>query len=152
MVSLEQSAEERILGGLDPEQRVVATTLNGPVCVRAGAGTGKTRAITHRIAWGIASGVYTPQKTLALTFTARAANEMRQRLRALGAPGVQARTFHSAALRQLQYFRPQAVGQPSITRFSGAWTAAFMKPSSAAPTPARQVMRPSPSRVSRRAT
>ena len=87
-MSVEQSAEERILGGLDPEQRVVATTLNGPVCVRAGAGTGKTRAITHRIAWGIASGVYTPQKTLALTFTARAANEMRQRLRALGAPGV----------------------------------------------------------------
>ena len=106
------SAEERILGGLDPEQRVVATTLQGPVCVRAGAGTGKTRAITHRIAWGIASGVYTPQKTLALTFTARAANEMRQRLRQLGAPGVQARTFHSAALRQLQYFWPQAVGGP----------------------------------------
>ncbi|MEU5466489.1 ATP-dependent helicase [Kocuria salsicia] len=108
----EQSAEERILGGLDPEQRAVATTLHGPVCVRAGAGTGKTRAITHRIAWGIASGVYTPQKTLALTFTARAANEMRQRLRVLGAPGVQARTFHSAALRQLQYFWPQAVGGP----------------------------------------
>lgn len=106
------SAEERILGGLDPEQRVVATTLQGPVCVRAGAGTGKTRAITHRIAWGIATGVYTPQKTLALTFTARAANEMRQRLRQLGAPGVQARTFHSAALRQLQYFWPQAVGGP----------------------------------------
>jgi len=106
------SAEERILGGLDPEQRVVATTLQGPVCVRAGAGTGKTRAITHRIAWGITSGVYTPQKTLALTFTARAANEMRQRLRQLGAPGVQARTFHSAALRQLQYFWPQAVGGP----------------------------------------
>lgn len=106
------SAEERILGGLDPEQRVVATALQGPVCVRAGAGTGKTRAITHRIAWGIATGVYTPQKTLALTFTARAANEMRQRLRQLGAPGVQARTFHSAALRQLQYFWPQAVGGP----------------------------------------
>ena len=104
--------EERILGGLDPEQRDVATTLQGPVCVRAGAGTGKTRAITHRIAWGIATGVYTPQKTLALTFTARAANEMRQRLRLLGAPGVQARTFHSAALRQLQYFWPQAVGGP----------------------------------------
>lgn len=106
------SVEEEILGGLDPEQRAVATTLHGPVCVRAGAGTGKTRAITHRIAWGIASGVYTPQKTLALTFTARAANEMRQRLRQLGAPGVQARTFHSAALRQLQYFWPQAVGGP----------------------------------------
>ena len=65
------SLEERILEGLDPEQREVATTLRGPVCVLAGAGTGKTRAITHRIAYGIATGVYTPQKVLALTFTAR---------------------------------------------------------------------------------
>ena len=102
--------EERILEGLDPEQREAATALRGPVCVLAGAGTGKTRAITHRIAYGIATGVYTPQKVLALTFTARAAHEMRDRLRLLGAEGVQARTFHSAALRQLQYFWPQAVG------------------------------------------
>ena len=102
--------EERILDGLDPEQREAATTLRGPVCLLAGAGTGKTRAITHRIAYGIAVGVYTPQKVLALTFTARAAHEMRDRLRLLGAEGVQARTFHSAALRQLQYFWPQAVG------------------------------------------
>nr|WP_229741606.1 ATP-dependent helicase [Kocuria dechangensis] len=104
--------DERILAGLDPEQREVATTLRGPVCVLAGAGTGKTRAITHRIAYGIATGVYVPQKVLALTFTARAANEMRNRLRALGAGGVQTRTFHAAALRQLQYFWPQAVGGP----------------------------------------
>ncbi|MCD1145758.1 ATP-dependent helicase [Kocuria sp. LUK] len=104
--------EERILEGLDPEQREVAMTLRGPVCVLAGAGTGKTRAITHRIAYGIATGVYTPQKVLALTFTARAANEMRNRLRGLGASGVQTRTFHAAALRQLQYFWPQAVGGP----------------------------------------
>ncbi|WP_147017295.1 ATP-dependent helicase [Kocuria turfanensis] len=108
----EVGLEERILAGLDPEQREVATTLRGPVCVLAGAGTGKTRAITHRIAYGIATGVYTPQKVLALTFTARAANEMRNRLRGLGAGGVQTRTFHAAALRQLQYFWPQAVGGP----------------------------------------
>ncbi|ROZ62637.1 ATP-dependent helicase [Kocuria soli] len=101
---------ERILDGLDPEQRQAATALRGPVCILAGAGTGKTRAITHRIAYGIATGVYTPQKVLALTFTTRAANEMRNRLRVLGADGVQARTFHSAALRQLQYFWPQAIG------------------------------------------
>ena len=101
---------DQILEGLDPEQREVATSVTGPVCVLAGAGTGKTRAITHRIAYGIASGVYVPQRVLALTFTARAANEMRNRLRQLGAPGVQARTFHAAALRQLQYFWPQAVG------------------------------------------
>ncbi|GAA4863673.1 ATP-dependent DNA helicase UvrD2 [Kitasatospora terrestris] len=101
---------DAVLAGLDPEQRAVATALHGPVCVLAGAGTGKTRAITHRIAYGVRSGVYQPQQVLAVTFTARAAGEMRGRLRQLGADGVQARTFHSAALRQLQYFWPRAVG------------------------------------------
>ncbi|MEV7183846.1 UvrD-helicase domain-containing protein [Kitasatospora sp. NPDC093102] len=101
-----------MLAGLDPEQRAVATALHGPVCVLAGAGTGKTRAITHRIAYGVRSGVYHPQQVLAVTFTARAAGEMRGRLRQLGADGVQARTFHAAALRQLQYFWPRAVGGP----------------------------------------
>jgi DNA helicase-2/ATP-dependent DNA helicase PcrA len=101
---------DAVLAGLDPEQRAVATSLHGPVCVLAGAGTGKTRAITHRIAYGVRSGVYQPQQVLAVTFTARAAGEMRGRLRQLGAEGVQARTFHSAALRQLQYFWPRAVG------------------------------------------
>ena len=105
-----QSLEERILGGLDDEQREVASTLNGPLCVLAGAGTGKTRAITHRIAYGVHSGVYSPQRLLAVTFTARAAAEMRSRLRDLGVGNVQARTFHAAALRQLQFFWPQAVG------------------------------------------
>ena len=104
------SLEDRILGGLDAEQREVATTLTGPLCVLAGAGTGKTRAITHRIAYGVHSGVYSPQRLLAVTFTARAAAEMRSRLRDLGAGNVQARTFHAAALRQLQFFWPQAVG------------------------------------------
>jgi len=105
-----RSVEERILGGLDAEQREVASTLNGPMCVLAGAGTGKTRAITHRIAYGVHSGVYSPQRLLAVTFTARAAAEMRSRLRDLGVGSVQARTFHAAALRQLQFFWPQAVG------------------------------------------
>ncbi|UVJ38376.1 ATP-dependent DNA helicase UvrD2 [Arthrobacter sp. CJ23] len=104
------SLEERILGGLDSEQREVATTLTGPLCVLAGAGTGKTRAITHRIAYGVHSGVYSPQRLLAVTFTARAAAEMRSRLRDLGVGNVQARTFHAAALRQLQFFWPQAIG------------------------------------------
>lgn len=106
----EPPSPEAILEGLDPEQRRVATELNGPMCVLAGAGTGKTRATTHRIAYGIATGRYVPQRILALSFTTRAADEMRVRLQALGAVGVQARTFHSAALRQLQYFWPQAVG------------------------------------------
>lgn len=101
---------DAVLLGLDPEQREVATTLRGPVCVLAGAGTGKTRAITHRIAYGVRSGQLMPASVLAVTFTNRAAGEMRGRLRSLGAGGVQARTFHSAALRQLQYFWPKAIG------------------------------------------
>jgi DNA helicase-2/ATP-dependent DNA helicase PcrA len=103
------SADE-ILDALDPEQREVATALHGPVCVLAGAGTGKTRAITHRIAYGVRVNAYNPHSVLAVTFTARAAGEMRQRLRGLGAGGVQARTFHAAALRQLSYFWPEVVG------------------------------------------
>jgi len=103
-------AAEQVLAGLDPEQRVVATAVRGPVCVLAGAGTGKTRAITHRIAYAVRTGVVTPERVLAVTFTTRAAGEMRGRLRLLGAGGVQARTFHSAALRQLTYFWPRAVG------------------------------------------
>ncbi|CAL9553087.1 ATP-dependent DNA helicase UvrD2 [Streptomyces sp. enrichment culture] len=99
-----------MLEGLDPEQREVATSLHGPVCVLAGAGTGKTRAITHRIAYGVRAGILQPSSVLAVTFTNRAAGEMRGRLRQLGATGVQARTFHSAALRQLQYFWPKAIG------------------------------------------
>ena len=99
-----------LLAALDPEQREVATTLHGPLCVLAGAGTGKTRAITSRIAYGVATGVYVPQRVLAVTFTARAAGEMRTRLRDLGSHGVQARTFHAAALRQLRYFWPRHVG------------------------------------------
>jgi DNA helicase-2/ATP-dependent DNA helicase PcrA len=99
-----------ILEALDPEQRQVAASPSGPMCVLAGAGTGKTRAITHRIAYGVLSGAYQPQRVLAVTFTARAAGEMRTRLRELGVPGVQTRTFHAAALRQLHYFWPQAIG------------------------------------------
>ncbi|MFI1028154.1 ATP-dependent DNA helicase UvrD2 [Streptomyces sp. NPDC020951] len=101
---------DAVLDGLDPEQREVATALRGPVCVLAGAGTGKTRAITHRIAYGVRAGILHPSSVLAVTFTNRAAGEMRGRLRQLGAQGVQARTFHSAALRQLQYFWPKAIG------------------------------------------
>jgi DNA helicase-2/ATP-dependent DNA helicase PcrA len=98
---------ERLLAGLDPEQREVATSLSGAVAVIAGAGTGKTRAITHRIAYGVAIGAYNPTSVLAVTFTTRAAGELRGRLQQLGAYGVQARTFHSAALRQAQYFWPK---------------------------------------------
>lgn len=106
-----------LLAALDPEQRQVAEALRGPVRVLAGAGTGKTRAITHRIAHGVTSGVYAPTEVLAVTFTTRAAGEMRSRLRTLGAAGVQARTFHSAALRQLRFFWPKVHGTelPTLT-------------------------------------
>ncbi|WP_431872846.1 ATP-dependent DNA helicase UvrD2 [Nocardiopsis eucommiae] len=101
---------DRVLEGLDPEQTEAARALRGPVCILAGAGTGKTRAVTHRIAHAVASGVVSEQQILAVTFTARAAGEMRGRLRSLGAPRVQARTFHAAALRQLGFFWPQVIG------------------------------------------
>jgi DNA helicase-2/ATP-dependent DNA helicase PcrA len=101
------SATERVLAGLDPEQGAAVTAPAGPVCILAGAGTGKTRAITHRIAYRALSGEIAARHVLAVTFTARAAAEMRARLVTLGVPGVQARTFHAAALRQVRYFAPR---------------------------------------------
>ena len=108
---------EAILAALDPEQRQVALAGRGPVCVLAGAGTGKTRAVAHRIAYLVATGEISPGRVLAVTFTTRAAGELRGRLRQLGGlvPGagleqVQARTFHAAALRQLTHFWPSTIG------------------------------------------
>ncbi len=101
---------QQVLEALDPEQRDVATSPGGPLVVIAGAGTGKTRALTHRIAYAALTGVLDPRRTLAVTFTTRAAGELRARLQALGVPHVQARTFHSAALRQNRYFWPRAYG------------------------------------------
>jgi DNA helicase II / ATP-dependent DNA helicase PcrA len=111
---------DAVLAALDPEQREVALATRGPVCVLAGAGTGKTRAVAHRIAYAVATGVVDPGRVLAVAFTTRAAGELRGRLRLLGSqalPGggmerVQARTFHSAALRQLTHFWPLTVGGP----------------------------------------
>ncbi|WP_207453424.1 ATP-dependent helicase [Herbiconiux sp. SYSU D00978] len=103
-------SSDSLLEALDQEQRQAAEALLGPVCLLAGAGTGKTRAITHRIAYGVATGVYSPSRVMPLTFTSRAAGELRARLRALGAGGVAARTFHAAALAQLNFFWPQVIG------------------------------------------
>src|ERR1700684_753494 len=138
-----------VLAALDPEQREVALAARGPVCVLAGAGTGKTRAVAHRIAYAVATGVVDPGRVLAVTFTTRAAGELRGRLRQLGdsavpAAGmqrVQALTFHAAALRQLTHFWPCTVGgaapararsedQPGIRGRPG--TAAFRGPAGAA--------------------
>ncbi|MFD0816286.1 ATP-dependent DNA helicase UvrD2 [Amycolatopsis umgeniensis] len=99
-----------LLDGLDPEQRAAACAPRGPVCVLAGAGTGKTRTITHRIAHLVRSGHVAAGQVLAVTFTTRAAGEMRARLRGLGVEAAQALTFHAAARRQLRYFWPQVVG------------------------------------------
>lgn len=104
------SAAHPLLDSLSDEQRAAAEALRGPVAILAGAGTGKTRTITHRIAYGVETGLYAANRVLALTFTARAAHEMRARLAALGVNGVSARTFHAAALAQLGYFWPQVVG------------------------------------------
>jgi DNA helicase II / ATP-dependent DNA helicase PcrA len=109
-VSRADTRAERVLAALDAEQRAVATALSGPVCVLAGAGTGKTRAITHRIAYGVLTGAVEPRRVLAVTFTTRAAGELRGRLRSLGVDSIQARTFHSAAFRQARFFWPKVVG------------------------------------------
>ncbi|MCC2034186.1 ATP-dependent helicase [Microbacterium allomyrinae] len=104
------------LSGLDENQREAVTALRGPVVVLAGAGTGKTRVITHRIAHGVDTGAYSPGRVMAVTFTAKAAGEMRGRLRVLGVDGVAARTFHATALAQLNFFWPTLAGDtaPSI--------------------------------------
>lgn len=101
---------DELLDGLDPEQRQIAECLRGPVAVLAGAGAGKTRTLTHRIAHGVRVGAYAPNRVLAVTFTRKAAGELQTRLRALGAEGVRAQTFHGAALAQLGFFWPQLVG------------------------------------------
>jgi DNA helicase-2/ATP-dependent DNA helicase PcrA len=113
-----RTSADSVLAALDPEQREVALAVRGPVCVLAGAGTGKTRAVAHRIAYAVAIGVTDPARVLAVTFTTRAAGELRGRLRQLGSTAVQSggmehvqtRTFHAAALRQLTHFWPATIG------------------------------------------
>jgi DNA helicase-2/ATP-dependent DNA helicase PcrA len=100
-----------VLEGLNPEQRRAAEAVRGPVCILAGAGSGKTTTITRRIANQVATGAFPPGEILAVTFTDKAAGELRGRLRALGAAGVRASTFHAAALAQLRHFAPERVGR-----------------------------------------
>ena len=101
---------EQLLQGLDEQQRRAASAVDGPVLILAGAGSGKTRTITHRIAYAAAVGAQRPERGLAVTFTAKAAGQMRSRLADLGVAGVAVMTFHAAALRQLRHFWPTAVG------------------------------------------
>jgi DNA helicase II / ATP-dependent DNA helicase PcrA len=101
----------RVFAGLNDEQRRAVEAVRGPVCVLAGAGSGKTTTITRRIANQVVTGAFEPSAILAVTFTDKAAGEMRERLAKLGVPGVAARTFHSAALAQLHHFARDRVGQ-----------------------------------------
>src|SRR5438445_4870607 len=100
-----------VLEGLNPEQRRAAEAVRGPVCILAGAGSGKTTTITRRIAHQVASGAFRSDQILAVTFTDKAAGEMRARLRALGVDRVRASTFHSAALGQLRRYSPEPPGR-----------------------------------------
>ena len=102
---------EDVFAGLNPEQRRAVEAVRGPVCILAGAGSGKTTTITRRVANQVATGAFEPGQILAVTFTDKAATEMRSRLAALGATGVPARTFHAAALAQLRYFRGEELGE-----------------------------------------
>jgi DNA helicase-2/ATP-dependent DNA helicase PcrA len=99
------------LDGLNQEQRRAAEAVRGPVCILAGAGTGKTTTITRRIALQVASGAFDPTQIMAVTFTEKAGGELRARLAALGVTRVRAGTFHAAALRQLRHFAPEELGQ-----------------------------------------
>src|SRR5438477_504296 len=99
------------LDGLNPEQRRAAEAVRGPVCILAGAGTGKTTTITRRIAYQVAAGAFEPAQIMAVTFTDKAGGELRVRLAALGVTRVRAGTFHSAALRQLRHFAPGELGR-----------------------------------------
>ena len=103
---------EVILATLNTEQREAAQAVTGPVVILAGAGTGKTRVISHRVAYAAATGAIDPRLALIVTFTEKAAAEMGHRLRALGLPQVQASTFHAAARRQLAHFWPEVHGRP----------------------------------------
>jgi DNA helicase-2/ATP-dependent DNA helicase PcrA len=105
-----------VLEGLNPEQRRAAEAVRGPVCILAGAGSGKTTTITRRIAWQVASGAFAPSEILAVTFTDKAAREMRARLARLGVEGVRASTFHSAALGQLRRYSSEPPGRILSTK------------------------------------
>jgi DNA helicase-2/ATP-dependent DNA helicase PcrA len=102
---------DAIFRGLNDQQRNAVEAVGGPVCILAGAGSGKTTTITRRIANQVLSGTFDATGILAVTFTDKAAGEMRGRLASLGVEGIRARTFHSAALRQLRYFSAETPPQ-----------------------------------------
>ena len=104
-IELEADAD-RLIDDLNPAQREAVLATSGPVAILAGAGTGKTRVISRRTAYAIATGVVAADQALVVTFTEKAAGEMVARLAGLGLRGVIARTFHAHALSQLRFFWP----------------------------------------------
>lgn len=111
------TSADDVLTGLDDDQVAAVHALHGPVAILAGAGSGKTRVITHRIAYGVLTGSHDPARSVAVTFTTKAAGEMTRRLAALGVPQVRVRTFHAAALRQLRHYYPRVLKRdlPDVT-------------------------------------
>ncbi len=99
------------LSGLNDAQRRAAEAVTGPVAIIAGAGTGKTTTITHRIANQVRVGAFDAASVLAVTFTEKAAGELKRRLASMGVGGVEARTFHASALRQLGTLWPRHTGR-----------------------------------------
>ena len=126
---------------LDDDQRAAATAPRGPVAIIAGAGTGKTRTITYRIAHLIDQGFATTNSVLALTYTSRAAGEMRDRLASMNIGGVQAMTFHAAALRQLRYFWPQIAGDLKWKILDSAFPVVARAARSVTNTPSKDTIR-----------
>ena len=102
---------EQVLADLNPEQREAAQAVIGPVVILAGAGTGKTRVISHRVAYAVATGAVDERQVLVVSFTTKAAREMESRLRALGLRQATANTLHAAALAQLRHFWPEVQGR-----------------------------------------
>lgn len=126
---------------LDDDQRAAATAPRGPVAIIAGAGTGKTRTITYRIAHLIDQGFATTNSVLALTYTSRAAGEMRDRLASMNIGGVQAMTFHAAARRQLRYFWPQIAGDVKWKLLDSAFPVVARAARSVTNTPSKDTIR-----------
>jgi len=117
-----QSSPERLLEGLNDAQREAVAITTGPLAIIAGAGSGKTRVISHRAAYAIETGAVQSDRILLVTFTDKAATEMVERMRTLGHPGVMARTFHAMALSQLRHFWPSRHGgQPAPTILEAKW-------------------------------
>lgn len=101
--TLSNAMAGRLLAGCDPQQRLAITSEARPLCVLAAAGSGKTRVLTCRIAWRVNESTATARYVLALTFTRKAASEMRARLANLGLPEpANVGTFHAMALSELR--------------------------------------------------